>query len=53
MSLIHIKYILDGLDKNSLIRQYDVLKYEHTAIKFQLKLQVELTDSLSYLPTSI
>ncbi len=43
-SYTRIKHILDGLDKSSFINQHDVLKYEHTADKFQLRLRIEFTD---------
>ncbi|AUD02007.1 toxin-antitoxin system TumE family protein [Spirosoma pollinicola] len=39
-----IQHILDDLDKNSFISQYDVLKYEHTTVKFQLRLQIKFID---------
>lgn len=39
-----IKHILDGLESSSFITGYDVLKYEYTAAKFQLRLRIEFTD---------
>lgn len=44
INYVGIQHILDDLDKNSFISQYDVLKYEHTAVKFQLRLQIKFID---------
>ncbi|GAB3950131.1 DUF6516 family protein [Spirosoma harenae] len=39
-----IEHILDDLNKHTFISQYGILKYEHTALKFQLKLRIEFTN---------
>ena len=39
-----IHHILDDLDNTPIISQYDVLKYDHMAIKFQLRLRIDFVD---------
>ncbi|GAB3801902.1 DUF6516 family protein [Spirosoma humi] len=39
-----IHHILDDLDNSPIISQYDVLKYDHTAVKFQLRLRIDFVD---------
>jgi hypothetical protein len=43
-SYLGISHILGDLDLKTFVVQYEVLKYEHTVSKFQLRLRIEFTD---------
>lgn len=44
MSYAPILAILDGLTTNPSVKQYTVLKYEHSVSTFHLKLRIDFTD---------
>ena len=41
---LSVNLIIDLLANDSLVHQYDVLLYEQTTVKFQLKLRIEFID---------